>query len=91
MLHRKHRLALFDWMGIDVTDQSPLFPEELAGTTLRADMLVGLEGDRLAQVEIFYKGETIIGQRMLGYLVRLWERFPELTVEQHVVVLGRGL
>jgi hypothetical protein len=45
---------------------------------------------RLAHVEFFRRVDSSVLARMVEYLARIWQRFPDCEVEQHIVLLGGG-
>jgi hypothetical protein len=78
------------WLGIPLGPNVLQLSESLPGQTMQADLLVESDAGCISQIEFVTHVTTDLPRRLVAYRARVMERHPDHSLQQHVLVLGRG-
>lgn len=78
------------WLGIPVRPAAAPISESLPGYAMHADLLVESEAGGITQVEFVTHVTADLIRRLVEYRARVMDRHPDRSLQQHVLVLGRG-
>lgn len=78
------------WLGVPAGPGAVQLSESMPGQTMQADLLLRSDPGHIWQVEFVTHVTTDLARRLVAYRARVMEFHPGDSLQQHVLVLGRG-